>query len=247
MSHEFDPSRRTSPGFALTMKIGKIAKLYYNLIRSSLDSRASTELSQLNVGFIPWSASAFQPAALMSVLNEISINNRKTVVEFGCGISTVYIAKILSASGGHLVSVEHDPEWIDIVSRHLVAHELDRFVTLVFAPLQPCPLSLNGLAWYDLGRVSAALVGRQVDLVVVDGPPAYERGQGLARYPALPALRTYLGDTCAIVVDDIDRHGERQMLRLWKKTMPYDFKETIIYPINIAVLYRGQHLNSRYV
>ena len=55
-----------------------------------------------------------------------------------------------------------------------------------------------------------ALAGIQaVDLLLVDGPPAYRPEIALARYPAGPYFAPRLSQRCAVFLDDAGREGEQ--------------------------------------
>jgi len=226
--------------------IQALKKRYWDIRRTTLNSRASVDISRLNMTFLPWSSSAIQPASLMNILNEILINQRKTVIEFGCGISTLYIARILSEIGGHLISFEDHSEWAAEVRQMLSREALSETVSLVEAPLRDCSFSVNDLQWYDEKIVASALKGVRADLVLVDGPSAYEAGKGLARYPAFPATVTHLGSRCAIILDDIGRSGEQQVVYMWKQRVDFDFEVKIVPVPNIGIFYRGSHFNAMY-
>ncbi|MER9862381.1 class I SAM-dependent methyltransferase [Mesorhizobium sp. M0185] len=195
--------------------LNRMATKWNHFAQASNNTRAAVELSRLGLPYMPWSDASLLPSALQVVLNEIEINSRKTIVEFGSGISTVYIAQILSRLGGRIVSFESDAEWATFVEDRLAALNLSEFASVVHAPLGPCTLSKNGLDWYDQAAVAAAVQDLSVDCVLVDGPPAYKTGYELARYPALPALQAQLAPDYAVFLDDIHRLGEKQILRLW--------------------------------
>ncbi|MER8423312.1 class I SAM-dependent methyltransferase [Mesorhizobium sp. M1403] len=192
----------------ITTKLNRFAQL-------SNDTRAAAELSRLGLPYLPWSDASLLPSALQVVLNEIEINSRKTIVEFGSGISTIYIAKVLSRVGGRIVSFESDVEWATFVEDRLSALNLSEFVSVVRAPLGPSKLSRNNLNWYDQGIVASALEDLSIDCVLIDGPPAYEVGYEMARYPALPALKEHLAQDYVVFLDDIHRAGEQKILQLW--------------------------------
>ncbi|MGQ0480291.1 MAG: class I SAM-dependent methyltransferase [Pseudonocardia sp.] len=94
-------------------------------------------------------------------------------------------------------------------------------VTVVHAPLAAHPLAVGGLAWYEPTALETgldtALRGDPVDLLLVDGPPAWQDGHGLARYPALGALRHRLAPGATVMLDDVERPGEREVLRRWER------------------------------
>ena len=74
-----------------------------------------------------------------------------------------------------------------------------------------------GLPWFDREGLDAALGSEQVDLLVVDGPPADGPGLGLARLPALAALEGRLGQDAVVVLDDVARRGEQDVLAAWQQ------------------------------
>jgi predicted O-methyltransferase YrrM len=189
------------------------------------DARAAVELSRIDLPYIPWPASALSPCALRSVLNEVEINERRTVVEFGSGVSTLYISKTLARVGGKMISVDDNSEWQRIVRTWVEVAGTGPQVTFVHAPLKPCALSLNGLEWYDQSILNDALANLSIDLALVDGPTAYEGGKGLARYPALPFIAGLLSEDCAIFLDDICRSGEQSILKKWSKDFGIAFEK----------------------
>jgi len=223
-----------------------LKKRYWDLRRAILNGRASVELSRLDMKFVPWSTSAIQPAALMSILNEIVINNRRSAVEFGCGISTLYMARVLSEQGGRLISFEDNIGWAAHVRSLLARQGLSDSVTLVEAPLRQGRWALSDLHWYDEQIVESSLAGVEIDFALVDGPPAYEVGKGLARYPAFPAIAGHLSERCAVMLDDIGRPGEQQVLAHWRTLPEFDLRVEVEVVTNIALCRRGSYFDSRY-
>lgn len=204
------------------------------------DSRASTELSRLGLGFRPWPGSAVRPAALQMLLNEIYINGRRSIVEFGSGLSTLYLAKALNNIGeGHLVSFESDEQWASIVRSWLKEEGVESRVTLVLAPMAACPLALNKLEWYDLDTVTKAMSGYSADCIFVDGPLAYRDENKLSRYPAIPALQSFLADEFVVVLDDASRDGEREVASKWAKLLGVDFVQFPMHG-NVARATKGR-------
>ena len=173
-----------------------------------------------------------RPEGLAAVCNDVIVNGRRRVVELGSGVSTVLLARLLSRQrppgGWRVVTVEHDASWAQRVTDQLNGENIGRHVTVIHAPLVPHPLALEDLLWYDEAAVAAGLEaglrGDLADLLVVDGPPAYAAGHGLARYPALPVLHHRLAPGATVVLDDIDRPGEQDVLRLWERTIGLSFR-----------------------
>jgi hypothetical protein len=59
---------------------------------------------------------------------------------------------------------------------------------------------------------------------VVDGPAAWEPGRELARYPALPFFNKQLATNATIVLDDISRAGEQQIIARWHSEFGREFE-----------------------
>jgi ribosomal protein S18 acetylase RimI-like enzyme len=173
---------------------------------------------------LAWSPAAMEPAGITAIGREIIAGDRRRIVELGSGISTVLLSRLLHRTRAsvdwRLAAVEHDAGWVRRVREELEREGIGSGVTVVHAPLVPHPLALDDLPWYDGAAVGAgldgALGGESIDLLVVDGPPAYAPGAGLTRYPALPVLRTRMAPDATIVLDDVDRPGEQDVLRRWE-------------------------------
>lgn len=183
---------------------------------ASADLRAWGALTALPGRYLPWSSAALRPAALVAVLNEVEVLGRRSVLELGGGVSTVYLARLLAARGeGCLVAVEHHPLWAAWLERALHREGLDAVARVVHAPLAPHPLAWEG-EWYAAEPLVDGLPGEPVDLLLVDGPPAWAPGTERARYPALPVLREHLAADATVVLDDLHRDGEREVLERWE-------------------------------
>src|SRR5690606_13337464 len=87
--------------------------------------------------FIPLSAWAISPSTILHFLNDIIINKRKNIIEFGLGASTFYIAKLLKVLKLEAVffSVESDEKWVKELRRQLQVYQLDHYVNIIHAPL----------------------------------------------------------------------------------------------------------------
>jgi predicted O-methyltransferase YrrM len=174
---------------------------------------------------LPWGAGAMLPSGLSIVLDDIVGNDRRRVVELGSGLSTILLARLLAQRhprrGSRMVAVEHDAGWAEWVTEQLASEGAGRDVVVVHAPLRPNPHASDGTDWYDGDDLAAGLDGvlgaDLIDLLLVDGPPAYQAGHGLARYPAVPVLRPRLAPGAAVVLDDVERPGEQEVLRRWER------------------------------
>ena len=175
-------------------------------------------LAMLPGPYLPWSAGTMRPAGLVTVCNDIVLNDRRRIVELGSGISTVLLARLLTQRalpGGVLMAVvEHDDFWAQWVGEQLDREGTGTDLTVVRSALTPHPRAERGLRWYGEAALAdglrEALQGDPIDLLVVDGPPAHAVGHGLARYPALPALGDRLAPGATVVLDDAERQVSRR-------------------------------------
>jgi predicted O-methyltransferase YrrM len=174
------------------------------------------------------------PAGLATACAEVTGRRRQHVVECGAGFSTLVLARVLRARAGRLVSLEHDRAWATRVQTALAAAGLAEIARVALAPLEPHPLALNGLHWYAQ-RALPSLPPR-IDLMLVDGPPAFEPHLELSRYPALPALVERLAPDATVILDDIDRPGELHVLETWERD--YDFRFEVRPAQRIAIGHR---------
>jgi predicted O-methyltransferase YrrM len=221
--------------------IDKLARLRNRFRAWNYDTRAAVELSRLGLRYVPWPAYSMRPAAVAAMVNEVLINARRDIVEFGCGVSTLYMAKALSMAGdgGHIVTFEDNADWGAIVEGQLRAEGLESFVTIVHAPLGACRHAKDGLQWYDEAIVAAKLADLRPDLVVVDGPQAGSPGFGMARYPALPMVWPRLAPKCLVALDDIVRPGEKRIVEAWKALPGFDL-DVIESHAGYAQCWRGE-------
>ena len=130
------------------------------------------------------------------------------------------MAHLLNTLGqdGHIYAIENHVPTIDAVRAQLRRHDLERFVTIVAAPLveRQYPGVETLFHWYDLGSDA---VPAGVDLLIVDGPVSTVNE--LARYPAGPELLPKLSrDAHVFAEHDTGREDELRMLRWWRKLYP---------------------------
>ena len=154
----------------------------------------------------------------MTVLNEIALAERRTVVELGSGISSIVIGRLLAERGGKLTTLEHDPAWAAVVRSQVDREDLGDVVEVIVSPLEPHPSSWSGAPWYSgdsVGRLPEA-----IELLLIDGPPGYGEGMSHSRYPAMHALADRIVDRGLVALDDADRAPEREIVDRWMREHP---------------------------
>jgi predicted O-methyltransferase YrrM len=131
-------------------------------------------------------------------------------------MSTLLTAHCLAqlGEGGQVVAYDHDARFAQETRDRLERAGLSRLARVEHAPLAAMQIDGLALDWYQRERF-AALPDGGVDLLLIDGPPG--RDQRLARYPALPELRSKLAKSAVVVLDDARRRDEQEILRRWQE------------------------------
>lgn len=202
-------------GSAMRLGPRQVLERFRELLDETLDARSLQTLAPLSGTFLPWTSSSMRPAAILAILSEIVINERRMVVECGSGNSTVFMARLFAQHeiDGHVESIDHDRGWATLTAAAIAREGLERFATVTHAPL------VDG--WYDRERLP---VCEEIDLLVIDGPPAYDRGLALAREPALDAFWDQLAADATIVLDDAGRPSERNLIADWQRRRGIEFR-----------------------
>lgn len=173
--------------------------------------------------FIPFTSWSISPTVILHILNDISINKRRNIIEFGSGASTLYIAKLIETLklDAKFYSVESNEEWFFRMKEQLAVYNLGEIVTLIYAPLKNVENEFNlkdQELWYDTEIISSAIDDTQyMDLIIVDGP--YGGSTPYARYSAIPFLQNRLSKNFSIFLDDAHREHEDQIAMEWSKLL----------------------------
>ena len=126
------------------------------------------------------------------------------VLECGSGLSTLVMGALAGRRGVKVYSLEHHPKYHAHVARLIERLRLTN-VHLILAPLR----SYGDFQWYD---VRAEELPDDFRLVVCDGPPSQTAG---GRYGLVPVLGRKFAAGAVLLLDDVDRPEERQILGRW--------------------------------
>jgi hypothetical protein len=181
---------------------------------------------------------------LAVIINDIVINQRKSIIEFGSGISTLAIANLIKKNKLEcsFFSVEDSKEWFDYINSFLKRNALENFASLIYAPLEKNEFALENNLWYSTDAIKKTLsTDLKFDLVIIDGPGAWLPKLRLSRYPALPFLQNKLEKEFSFILDDTNRKGEKEIMDLWYQKFDTKFEQ-----INqtSAMCVRGKKLNT---
>lgn len=136
----------------------------------------------------------------------------RTVVDLGSGQSSVWMAGAMRAAAydGRVIGVDHDEHYAAATRALGQRQGVDQWLTVIHAPLVDMEVEGRPCRWYDPEALTSV---RDIDLLSVDGPPG--QGMALARWPALPLLRDRLAPDATVVLDDLIRRDEQEIVDDW--------------------------------
>lgn len=147
---------------------------------------------------------------LLLLARQVLSQKPELVVEFGSGVSSVVIGRCLQLNGrGRLLSFDHDEGFAELTRRRLRRAGVPGEVRA--APLRPGIAGYGG-SWYGHGELPDG-----IDLLVIDGPPAWREEQAESRGSAAPAAFDKLAPGGVILLDDAARPGEQRVAARWQR------------------------------
>ncbi len=233
----------------LTNKVSELIKAFTSLkkYQDKVDDLSAYQLIQNLVklpGFFPVTDSSLGFHTLLTILNDIILNKRQNIIEFGSGISTLVIAKLIKEENldFRFFSVEDNPDWISFMKSNISKNGLEEYVRLIYAPLEKTNLAVENNSWYSVKALEEKITSAvKIDLALIDGPGAWHPEIKLSRYTAVPFLINKLADNFSVYLDDSNRKGEQKIIKMWKKKYNLDFNR-----INSksSVCIKGNKLNT---
>lgn len=177
----------------------------YRLMSSDLDGDLSGSVFTSLIygwGNGSWSAG---PLYLRACI-ETARNAQGPVLECGSGLSTVVLGHVASRTGNSVYAIEHKTEWAGKVRACLENYGI-QCVTVIDTQLH----DYGDFVWYD---ISAAEMPDDFSMAVCDGPPGNVKGK---RYGLMPVMKDRFSSDAFILLDDIGRPGEQEVLGRWEK------------------------------
>jgi hypothetical protein len=99
-------------------------------------------------------------------------------------------------------------------------NKLAGWARVVTTPLKKVQIASENYKWYS----ERPGTNQKIDLLIVDGPPGSTGPK--ARFPAIPILRPHLSANAVIMLDDINRADEQDILSEWLAHLPSSRVET---------------------
>jgi predicted O-methyltransferase YrrM len=157
---------------------------------------------------------AGSPDLLWALAEQVAQQRPRLIVEFGSGLSTLVMARVLQQGGigARLISFDHLESFAELTRWRLAGLGLAAEVRSV--PLEDAARWGYAGEWYAADDLPGA-----IELLVIDGPPAW-LNEG-ARGAAAPALFPRMAPGGVILLDDADRDGERANAERWRAEFPH--------------------------
>ncbi len=178
--------------------------------------------------YFPVTGSTLNYNTIHCIINDIIINKRERILEFGGGLSTIILLKFaeINKIKLQLVTVDNDSSWLDILTNYLKKNDLISNVQLVEAPLREINSQFGKIKWYDTNILDRCLNKMVFDTIIVDGPLAVSKNDTYNRFQALPYAFDLLNkEKYSIYLDDTNRKGEKTIIRKWNKIVPGVFQK----------------------
>jgi predicted O-methyltransferase YrrM len=148
---------------------------------------------------------------LLAAIASHAWETQGTILECGCGLSTVLLALIARHNGRRVVSLEHIEDYAVSIRSTLRRFDLAN-VEILVSPL----VAYQDYDWYELPE--GTFREQEISLVVCDGPPEATRG---CRHGVLPVTSPFLRHGAVILLDDVQAGGASVLAR-WKREFGLD-------------------------
>lgn len=167
--------------------------------------------------YLPYTASAIDYHSLHILMNDIIINNRVSIIEFGSGISTILIGRLCKLNNLKikLYSIDDNEGWFFSMKQKIKDENLEDYINIIYSPLDSISLPNHSLKWYSTEVLDKELNGKTFDMVITDGPMAYLKEIERSRFPALPYIKNKMRENYSIYLHDANRQGEQSIIRDW--------------------------------
>lgn len=191
--------------------------------------------------YLPYTTSSLKFRFLACLVNDVVVNDRKSVLEFGSGISTIIVARLIKMNNLDctLTTVDESAEWQEIIKRILKSENLLDYVNFVCAPTE-ASTDLQQSFEYNSKIVFEAVSDKKYDLVLIDGPAAWQKKNIMSRASNVKFIKDNLADKYTIFVDNSDRPGEVELTKRIAETL--HLKPSYLDP-TFLTFSKGAHFN----
>lgn len=174
-------------------------------------NRFSSHVAPLftNWSYLPLTNWAPGPEFLCHISNEICINNRRNIVEFGTGVTTIILARLakINSLPLRITTIDQSQEWQEIVKQLAARDGVESYIKFIHNPIIP---RVHG----NIAEIQKRVFSQEdrFDCAIIDGPVS---GHEFRRKDTVAVIKTYLYDQFTIFFHDTDRNEEKQLAKYW--------------------------------
>lgn len=161
----------------------KVKRLNFLINKSTANAILTEDIYALQLinglitqgNYLPLTSMSLRPYALAFICNELVINNREHVIEFGSGISTIVMGRLIKSERlkTQIVSIDENADWVHFMNQRIREENLVDIIRLIHAPLRPKREGPGRPHWYEEDYIIKHIGLDKYDMVVIDGPTAY--------------------------------------------------------------------------
>lgn len=160
---------------------------------------------------LPYNQWSISPQGMMMIVNHILVNDVKTIVEFGTGVSTIFLNNLSLKNDLNLkiISVDHDLNWQSLIRKKYKADHVEYIHCDLNTNLK---FKNNDYTWYNLKALNK-IDKQNTDFVIVDAPIGngsfYERAGAFEFFKnelTRNNFSCYLDDTNQAPLKEIMKH-----------------------------------------
>lgn len=172
--------------------------------------------------YFPLTGYVLSPLLVQKILNEISLNKCKQILEFGSGFSSIVVCNFILKHNldVHFTTVDNDAAYLEYVKSHISNPNDSRFKFLA-APIEEKAIFMEANQWYSIPALSSALVASiKYDLILVDGP--YGKLQKNIRFGFMDTFQNNYDENTIFYIDDTNRMDEQNIVKQLKTKFNMD-------------------------
>lgn len=174
--------------------------------------------------YFPITSFSVSSQLIHHILNDITINKPKRIIEFGSGISTIAINNFLEKEkiSAEFISIDNSEEWQKNIEQYISNNHMVRFYSF---DILDDPNDTNSF-WYQI-PLESNLRKLKYDLVLIDGPRS-KTGVN-TRSGAMKFLTDNLHRNSIIFIDDTDRSQEFELALGFSNVLGLDMESNLKY------------------
>lgn len=163
--------------------------------------------------YFPLTGYVLSPLLVQKILNEISLNKCKNILEFGSGFSSIVVCNFILKHNldVQFTTVDNDGGYLEYVKSHITIPNDSRFKFLA-APIEEKSTFMEANQWYSVPALSSVINNsNKYDLILVDGP--YGKLQKNIRFGFVDTFQNNYDENTIFYIDDTNRIDEQNIVK----------------------------------